>query len=217
MMESAARKLDVRAVFQEFGELVAVDRELFTVRTALAEVKARRALGCLVAPLVGDRVLVAVEERGDAFVLSVLERGEAAETSIDVDGDLRLRSRSGKVSIAAQEGVELVSPERVRVTTAAVEVSALEGRFVTQALSVIGGAVRAELGKIKLLADTLDAAIERVSQRVERSYRTVGLIDQVRAQHIDYAAAGNAQLRGENAIVSADDLVKVNGEQVHIG
>jgi hypothetical protein len=39
----------------------------------------------------------------------------------------------------------------------------------------------------------------------------------VRAKHIDYAAAGNAHLRGENALVSAEDLVKVNAEQIHIG
>lgn len=210
-MDNVARKIEVKAVFQELGEVVAISDGLVTVRTALAEVTARRAASCLLEPAMGDRVLLATEERGDAYVLAILEQRDPAAATLSVEGDLTLRSVRGKVTVAAQEGVELVTAAAARIMARAVDVEAVE------ALSVLGGAVKAELGKVKMYAATLDAFFERVSQHAKRSYRTVEEVDQVKARHIDYAAEGNAHLRGENALVTAHDLVKLNGDQVHVG
>jgi hypothetical protein len=210
-MDNVARKIEIRAVFQEFGEVVAIDAELSTVRTALAEVTARRAASCLLEPAVGDRVLLATEERGDAFILAVLEQRDPENARLSVEGNLTLRSLRGKVSVAAHEGVELVSAAAVRIMASAVEVEAIE------ALSILGGAVKGEFGKVKMYAATIDSFFERVSLHAKRSLRTVEEMDQVQARHIDYAASGNAHVRGENALISAHELVKLNGEQVHIG
>lgn len=210
-MDNVARKIEVKAVFQEFGEVVAIDAELVTVRTALAEVTARRAASCLLEPAAGDRVLLATEERGDAYILAVLEQRDPETSRISVEGNLTLRSIRGKVSVAAQEGVELVSSAAVRIMASAVEVQAVE------ALSILSGAVKGELGKVKMYAATLDSFFERVSLHAKRSLRTIEEMDQVQARHIDYAASGNAHLRGDNALISAHELVKLNGEQVHIG
>src|SRR6185312_5404200 len=165
-MESAARKIDVKAVFQEFGEIVEVEAELLRVRTALAEVTARRAASCLLAPAVGDRVLLAVEERGDAFVLAVLEQRDPASATLSVDGDLTLRSVRGKVSVAARDGVDIVTGAAARIMARVVDVEAQEK------LGILGGALQAELGKVKAYAATLDAFFERVGVRAKRSLRT---------------------------------------------
>jgi hypothetical protein len=52
---------------------------------------------------------------------------------------------------------------------------------------------------------------------VKRSYRFVEEADQVKAQRIDYAAEKSVCLRGENALVVAEELVKVDGGQIHLG
>lgn len=210
-MESVARKIEVKAVFQEFGEVVRIEAEVLTVRTAMADVTARRAASCLLSPAMGDRVLLATEERGDAYVLAVLDQRDPSAATISVDGDLTLRSLHGKVSVAAQEGIELVTGAAARIAAKVVDVGAIE------ALNVVGGAVRAEMERVKLYASTLDGFFERVRQHAKSSQRTVEELDQVKAGYIDYAAEGAAHLRGENALVSAHDLVKVNGDQVHIG
>jgi hypothetical protein len=210
-MESVARKIEVKAVFQEFGEVTAIVGDLVNVRTTLADVPARRAASCLLAPSVGDRVLLATEDRGDAFVLAILEQRDPGAAVISVDGDLTLRSLHGKVSVAAQEGLDLITGAALRLASSALEVSAVE------TISVVSDAVHAEIEKVKMYATTLDSFFERVSLRAKRSYRTVEEMDQVRARHLDYAASGNALLRGENTLVTAHDVVKLNAEQVHIG
>lgn len=210
-MVSVARKIEVKAVFQEFGEVVAVDADALVVRTATSDVGARRAASCLLAPSVGDRVLLATEERGDAYVLAVLEQRDPSAATIAVEGDLSLRSARGKITMAAQDGIELVTAAAARIAASAVDVNALS------TLSVAATAVKAELDKVKLFATTLDSFFERVSLRAKRSFRTVEELDQVKARHIDYTASGNAHIHASNTLFTAKDLVKLDGEQVHIG
>ena len=115
-MESVARKIEVKAVFQQFGEALAVAGHTVTVRTPLADIPAKRAASCLLEPAVGDRVLLAVEDGGAAYVLAVLDREDGAQATISVEGDLVLRSLRGRVSVAAQEGVDIVSAATARAT-----------------------------------------------------------------------------------------------------
>jgi hypothetical protein len=210
-MESAARRIEVKIVYQEFGQVRHVEGAAVTVRTTLLDVPAKRAASCLLDPAVGDRVLLAVEEGGDAFVLAVLEQKAPGTATVSVEGDLTLRAVGGRVSIAAQEGFEVASAAAARILAKAVEVSALES------LSLLGGAVRAELGKVKVVASAIEGFFDRVRQHTKYSHRTVEELDQVNARHLDYAAEESAHLRGENTLVTADHLVKVNGEQVHVG
>ena len=216
-MNNAARTVEPKLLYQEFGEVVAAGGQTLVVRGAFSDVQARRATSCLVAPNVGDRVLVALEEAGDAFVLAVLEQRCEGVTNIEVDGDIALSTTTGKVAIAAQEGVDVVSPSPVKIAAGEVSITAALGRLRVEALDVLGRVVDAEFGKVKVFASSIDSVLERFTQRARYSRRTVEELDQVKAGHIDYAAAGNTHLRGENTLVSAEDLVKLNAEQVHLG
>jgi hypothetical protein len=218
-MHNAARRLEARSVSEEVGEVVRVDPASISVRTALAIVHARRAVSCLVEPARGDRVLLASEEQGPSFVLAVLERadGAGAATRISVAGDLELSTPRGKVAITTQDGLELASAAPVRVTAPTVDVSAIEGRLGFQVLDLFASTFRVELDKVKAIASKVDAVLDRLRLRARSSLRTVEELDQVRARHIDYAARGNAHFRGENTLVTAEDLVKVNADQVHLG
>ena len=69
----------------------------------------------------------------------------------------------------------------------------------------------------KLLARTADSVLERLFVRAERAFRQVEGLDQTRAGQIDLVAKDCALLRGEHTIVGADGMLKVDGEQVHIG
>jgi len=216
-MDNLARKLEQRQVFQDVGEVVRVLGDVFLVRTDDGDVRARRAKGCLLAPEVGDTVLLAIVGAQSAYVLSVLEREEGAASKIVLEGDVELRAPSGRIGLAAQEGIGLVSGKEVSVVSGSVEVRAVSGNVVLERLSMLGTLVSAELGKVKLVAGIFDSALERLSQKVKRSYRTIEEVDQVRAERIDYAAKKNLSLRGDNALINAEELVKVDGEQIHLG
>ena len=63
----------------------------------------------------------------------------------------------------------------------------------------------------------MDSVTERWTQKTKRSYRFVEEMDITRAQEIDTRASGTLSMRGKNAITTAEELVKMDGRQIHLG
>ena len=216
-MSNLAKTLDEREVVQEVGVVRQVRDASITVRTASGDYRARRSVSCLVAPEPDDRVLVASLPNGECYVLAVLERGEDAGGELVWDGDLNLRVVRGRLSIAARDGVDIASEKQVAVSAGRFALNALDTSVAFERLTVVGRYLQAELGRIKAVAQTLDTVLERLSQRVKHSYRTVQECDHVRAERVDYVARGTMSLHAEDALVTAERLVKLDGEQIHVG
>ncbi len=87
------------------------------------------------------------------------------------------------------------------------------GRFQ---LALVGSVVRAEVEAVKLSATTFESIVERVTQRIKRAYRFVES-EQVRAERLDYAATKTVRLHAENAVLTAEELIKIDGAQIHVG
>lgn len=199
------------------GVVTSIEEEVAIVETAEGPRRARRAAGCLLEPRAGDRVLVSTIEDGTTFVLSVLERPGDGASTISAPGDLRVVAASGKVEILAAEGVDIVSPSPVTVTSQAVALSAEEGHFSLGTLAMVGERLAAEIGSVKLLSVAVDTVIERVSQKLARSYKRVTELERLTAKMIRYEADKTCAISGENTLVTAKEVVKVDGEHIHIG
>lgn len=188
----------------------------FGVRTERGTFTAKRAVSCLVEPEPDDEVLLAVGATR-CHILAVLERAEGAPATLTHDGDLRLRLLKGRLALAAQKGIALMSGDDVSVVSGSVDVKAEQGNFVVKKLSLLGSYAQAEISKVKLVGQTLDSVVERVSQRVKRSYRWVEEIDQTKAEMVDYEAKKLMRIHGKAAVITSEDIVKVDGGQIHMG
>jgi hypothetical protein len=191
---------------------------VFVVETETREVRAKRATSCLLEPAPGDLVMVAaVDFQDQAYVLAVLEREAGSPGTIVADGDLDIKLPGGSFGVVASEGVRLVSSKDVSVVSGALHINAVDGSVALERLSFLSKFIRAEVGRAKVFGETVDSVLERVSQRIKRSYRIVEECDHVRAEQIDYAAKKRLSLHGENALVTAQHLAKIEGDQIHLG
>ena len=213
---SAAKKIVRREAYLE-AERVERIGEMLEVSLETETYKARRAKSCLVAPEVGDSVLCAVEPNGEAFVVAVLAGREGAPTKLAVDGDLALQARGGRIGLCASEGVDIVSGGAVAMTSAELHMRAKKGSISIEALGFFGRLVQAEVAKVSLVAQEVDSVLTRLTQRAKRVFRFVEEIDQTRAGTVDMRAQNLIAIRGENAVISARVLAKVDGEQIHLG
>lgn len=217
MSANLARKLDEVDAFQVMGKVLRAEGPVYVVRTDRGDFRARRATSCLVAPREADFVLIAGAPSGAAYVLAVLEREEGAGVEIVSDGDLSLEAPGGRVSIAAGEGIDLATARDVSVVSEGVNVHAEMGNIVLDKLSYLGAFVRSEIGKLRQEGGVVERVLDRVTDRVKRSFRKVEEIDHVDAKLIDYAAKQALTMRAKNAVVVAEELVKMDGEQIHLG
>lgn len=210
---TAAKKLTSPETYLESG-LVERLGATIAIRLYTGAIEARRAKSCLVAPEIGDKVLCAIEADG-AYVLAVLAGSEGAKTVIAVGGDLELRG--GSVAVVGTEGVDLVSGGDLALTARGLNITARQGSVAIDELGFFGRLLQAEVTKVTLVAQEMDSVFTRLSQRAKRVFRFVEEIDQTRAGTIDMRAQDLVAVRGENAIVSARVLAKVDGEQIHLG
>ena len=157
--------------------------------------------------------------RGACFVVAVLEReAMAATASITADGDFAIRVPRGRLSLAAEGGVEISAPGKdVTIVANTLEVDAVKAHVGLDRLDLVSTFVRAEFERAKTVAASLESALGRVFERATRVYRKVDEIEQVRAERLSMEATTTLSLHGENTMLTAEELVKVDGAQIHLG
>ncbi|WP_437952082.1 DUF3540 domain-containing protein [Sorangium sp. So ce296] len=216
-MQSVARTRQYeRQAYGEHGAVLRFDGSAYIVETDDGEVRAKRATSCLLEPAAGDLVLLAVVN-GAHYVLAVLEREEGAPSRLVSEGDLQIRLQRGSLGLSAPDGVHVQSGKDLSMVASTFRVQAKEGHVALELFSFLSKMVRGEVDRAKLVGRSLDAHLERVMQRVKRSYRIVEEADHVRADRIDYAAKGNLAIHSENAKITASHLVKIDGDQIQVG
>ena len=201
---------------QTISTVSALGDDTYIVQIHHAALPARRALSCLLEPALGDRVWV-VGEDGAYFITAVLERPEAAPLQLAMEGDVNLAVRNGRLNIAATKGIELATSQALGLTAGELNVKAKSGHFLVEQIHCLGQRLLAELAEIKLFGQFFDSVLERISLRVKRSYKTVEEVDMLRSEQIDFRAGKNLHLHGQNALMSAKELVKIDAEQIHLG
>lgn len=168
-----------------------------TVRIGGRTYAAKRAKSCLVAADEGDHVLCSVGE--EVHVLAVLDG--AAETKVVTSGPLSIQA-DGELALAGK---------RLKLT-------AKTALAAVEELRVMGKTVEAHVGdKVTLVAERVESHANRLLSRAKQVFRFVEELEQVRAGNLDMRAESLATLRGENTIVAARVLAKLDGEQVKIG
>lgn len=216
-MDNLARIIPPAPAFEPAsGHVLRVDGGAFVVRVRSVELRCARAASCLLEPAVGDRV-VAWSEGAEAWVLAVLER--APETACDVvlEGDARVRSRDGAVTVSAPGGVRVESPTEVRLASAKVRVIAEGLDLAAQRVLAVGRAVEAEVAEVRTHAKRVDQVIGSLTQRVKTALRMVDDLDAVRAARMDYRAEQVMNLHGESAVMTGETVVKVDAGQIQLG
>lgn len=200
---------------QLMGTVTTAEPGSWTVRTDEGVHQAGRAVSCLIEPRQGDVVLMTVLADDQALVLAVLTR-EDDDATLSVAGDLRIRP-GGRVSLASAEGVSIASSKDVSLAAASVDINALHGTVGLQQLHYVGRFVQTEIDKTKLFGSSLDRVFDRITEKVNRAYRTVKELDHLIAERIDYRADKMMRLHGKHTLLTARELVKLDGEQIHMG
>jgi hypothetical protein len=180
--------------------------------------RARRAASCLLAPEAGDRVLVARTGDGHVYVLSVLDRHDADSPERWAgEGDVTIEAKSGRVDVVASEGASISSAREVALRGQSLSLTSAVAKIAVSRLSMLGKEVLGEWSRARVVAETLETAAELVSQTAARVTRVVTEIEHVRAGAIDMAAEKVLAIHAENAMVTAKELVKMDGEAVQLG
>ena len=216
-MKNLAVNPSAAKAVQEYGTVVAQQDLRFDVETPSGLFRVKRAFSCIVAPEIGDRVLVALSRLEGGFILSVLERKPGAKATLTFEADVDIIASKGKLGMVSQQGVTVASHETLHLLASKIGVSSGEGEFRVGRLSVLGEMCDVSVKTVKFLARTCESVLERFVGRAKRSFRIVEGMDQVKAGTIHQTADKALMLRGTFAQMTAKDDVHIDAERIHVG
>ncbi|MCC6522727.1 MAG: DUF3540 domain-containing protein [Polyangiaceae bacterium] len=200
----------------QWGHVAKVlDAPAFEVAVSGGSLRAERAPSCLLVPEVGDEVWLLPRADGAWVVGAVLGRAATGAAVVSLPGEGTELSAAGRLRVRGGRALELGAPT-VSVRADVLDVTAQRTRLASHAVDLFAARVTAGLETARLVAKKLDAAIDSVAMRLERSFRWVTEVEQVRAGQLDLEAKGNLRAHGDCAFVSAERVVQVRGEEVHL-
>jgi len=177
---------------------------------------ARVAFSCLVRPEPGDRVMTSTDGE-TLWIVAVLERPTEAPVRLLAEGDIAIMSMHGNISLLAAGEVSVDAGARARIAAKEIDLHAGVARFVLDELLHIGRRANLYVAKIRSIGEIVETFAEHVLTRAKRGTRFIEESDQLRAGDIDHRAEGSLQLRAKTTFITADTVVRVDAEQIHMG
>jgi hypothetical protein len=186
------------------------------VRTGRGLVRARCATSCLLRPAPDDRVWLASLGEEGTYVMAVLDRPGSEPLQMLLDRDATIRS-TGRLTMSGEEGVALRTSRELSIDAQDLTVKAKKARLFFQVASVFGKAFTAAIASVSVVGNRMDSCFERLTQTSQTTVRHVKGADMLSCGTADYRAEHLLKMHGENVIVTADELVKSDGKQIHFG
>lgn len=193
--------------------------------------RALRAESCLLAPEVGDLVLVnmhnstansdalnSVSLLGSApFILAVLSRPQSVSGVLMLPGGSRLVAGEGGNFQVVANTIQLDASASLGLAAPELKVRSVRAELMFGHLITMAQAVQARLGSLHCIAQNATSVVSRLVVRAVNSFRQIEQLDDSRSGRVRMQVAERFALQAGHASVQAKGHVKIDGEKIDLG
>ncbi len=170
----------------------------------------RQAASCLLAPEIGDTVLFARSDDEKLWLLAVLERACPEHLAhISIQGDLNISTLGGSLTLNSEQQLALNSHT--------LQVKSTHGECAIGTMEYRGDEVNARLGIGRWIGERCESVWHTVTHLSQLMFRQVKQTEHVRAGQLDYQAQDYLRLHSRNTLITAENIAKIDSEQIHVG
>lgn len=162
---------------------------------------------CVVVPEEGDTVLLTTGEQG-GFIISVLEKA-------DKSSPLRIGSE-GAVEMFSGESLNICAPD-ISNTADNFSITAATATIFAKTLSTLAEFISTQAGRIKHTAQSAEGLFKRYILRCETSHKYTADHDEEQTASKRIMVDGVLNIHTESTLHTAEEHIKLDGEQVHLG
>ncbi|WP_082721289.1 DUF3540 domain-containing protein [Burkholderia sp. ABCPW 14] len=190
--------------------------------------RARRADGCVLAPDIGDSVLiwacanaragVADDASGapSAYVLTVLARAGAPQAALALPGGVVFETGIDGLRIDAPR-IALAARDRIDARAARVDLSAHRACVRAAHLDACAQSIDGRAHDVRLVARRFTSTIGRALHTLGDCFRRVRGVDDTRASRARWQIDERAHLHARDVTLLADRHVGIDGERIDLG
>lgn len=174
------------------------------------------ALGCLLQPALGDRVLVSLDGE-EGYILSVLERSQPQAAELRVAGDLRLHLPAGALSIETRDGLLLDAGPTLAVQAQNSVMQLSDASVNVGTLTLTGQQANSHWIEHNMQAHR--ASEQATFHRAEYadSWRKVDGHEELEAGSVRQRVARDWSISGETLDLFAEVTVALDAERIKLG
>ena len=217
-MECILNELQESQPWLEYGKVVGYKDESIIVSLSNGYIQAERAISCVVRPEKDDTVLISMDAEGRCFILSVLVRAqESQKTDLIFSGDVTIRAEQGRMNLLADRDITIGSDENLSLASGQFSLHARKGRVAVDKISVLSRVFQANIKGVKVVFASMEQIIGRLTQKLRNSFRFIKEHHEVQAGSARYLVDDMLSMHSKNALHMAEEIVTINGEQVHLG
>lgn len=175
----------------------------------------RRAASCLLQPQVDDTVLISGPERERVYLIAVIEQAQQNNSTVCVPGELTISANA--VNIHSTTGMQLHGGTSLDMQSVQLNLNAEKAQCVVDEMQYAGRELKSTVGMMRVIGKVYESIMDRLSFMSRTSFKITEEVEHLRAGSIDYQAEQSARLHSKYTMVTAKDLVKVDGKQIHMG
>lgn len=175
----------------------------------------QRAASCLLLPQINDTVLISGPNIEQVYLIAVITQANPNSSQMHFSGALALHAK--QLTLQSQETLSLRSQDALLMQSEQLQLASDKAQCVVNEMDYVGQQVRSQVGVVRLLAKVYESIVDRLSFMSKSSYKVTETVDHTRAGTVDMQAEQSARLHAKYTMVTAKDLVKVDGKHIHMG
>ena len=193
-----------------------VSKESFMIDTGSGVVNSRAAFSCLVAPQVGDTVLVN-HSASDYYLLAVLDRPSGQDMTLAFPADVKFHVTNGQFDLLATKDINLMTTAKTRMLSGDVDISAATMDVNTGKLTTRTQEVESYSQNVKLHTHALSTVAKQISQKTDILIRWVENVETLNIGNLIQNVRKNYTSHSNQAVITAKKDVRIDGERIHMG
>ncbi|MDS1142245.1 DUF3540 domain-containing protein [Pusillimonas sp. SM2304] len=203
---------------QLLGTVTRIEEDGYcAVQCDAAEWRVERAASCLLAPGIGDTVLISGPVPEQTYLIAIIRQAAPGTARLETRGDMVIACPQGHLSLQAAQTIALQGQDGLALDTAALRLRTDKAECTVGELDYMGTGARLTVGAVRLIGTACEVVMDRISQLAHNVFRLTQDTEQLRAGRIDYQAEHTARLHAQHTLLTGTDLVKVDADQIHMG
>lgn len=174
---------------------------------------AQTAVGCLIEPMAGDRVLLS-RSGDECFVLTVLAR-TGDKRQINIAGDLSISAE--RLHVLGREEACIDSSEHLQMRSSRIAVVSGEAEIHGQRITVSAEEGHAHFRTTRLVASAIEIVGDRIAQCARQVVRRVEDVETLHVGNLVQRVRENLLSRSKRTSMTASKDVHIDGERIHMG
>jgi len=193
-----------------------VSKNSLMIDAGFGVVNARTAFSCLVAPVVGDIVLV--NQSANAYhVLAVLERSAEQDMTLSFPANVKMQATQGKLDLISTEDISLLTSAETHLIASKLNMTSGNMDVTTGKLTSRTKEVESHSQSVKLYTDIINTVAKQITQRTEILVRWVEGVETLNIGNLIQTVRKNYTSHSHQAVITARKDMRIDGERIHMG